>query len=120
MSAKPPFLDKKYTVIGDALLNAAATLNTVIAGRPKSVRVRNKILSEAFKRAGIESKRRHDKHQLAEMYEGIVGFVYMNLNYSFESLSNLLIGLLNDNGEEEAYTKFIKGLLEEIKREGVA
>lgn len=119
MSVSQLFLDKKYTVVGDAVLNAAATLNTVRAGRPRSVRVENRVLSEAFKRLKIQISRRHDSHELAEIYEGIVGFAYLKLGYTFEALSDSLISLIKSEGEEEAYTKFISQLLQELKREGV-
>lgn len=119
MLVRPVFLDKKYTVVGDAVLNAAATLSTVAAGRPKSVRVSNRLLSAAFKRLNIALPARHDQHELAEMYEGIVGFAYLKLGFTFESLSNTLISLLESGGEEEAYSKFIRLLLEKIEKEGV-
>lgn len=117
MLARPLFLDKKYTVVGDAILNAAATLSTVVVGRPRSVRVRNRLLSKAFKRLNIALPTRHDQHELAEMYEGIVGFAYLKLGFTFESLSNTLIYLLKGGCEEEAYTEFIRQLLEKIEKE---
>ncbi|HLH45285.1 MAG TPA: ribonuclease III family protein [bacterium] len=116
MSAKPIFLDKKYTVVGDAVLNAAATVSTVAVGRPKSIRVKNRVLSQAFKRLDIAKPPRHDSHVLAEMYEGLVGFAYLDLGISFESLtSNLLKQIKNGRREEEVYTEFLKTLFQEVK-----
>lgn len=112
-------MDKKYTVVGDAVLNAVATLSTVASGRPKSVRVKNSVLSGAFRRLNVALPGRHDSHKLAEIYEGIVGFAYLDLGYSFETLSRTLISLLKTEDEEEAYTRFIRQLLEEIGRKGV-
>jgi hypothetical protein len=117
MSTKPIFLDKKYTVVGDAVLNAAATLSTVAVGHPKSIRVKNRVLSQAFKRLDIAKPPHHDSHVLAEMYEGLVGFAYLDLGISFESLtSNLLEQIKNGHKEEEVYTEFLKTLFEEVKR----
>ncbi|MEM0121103.1 MAG: ribonuclease III family protein [Thermoprotei archaeon] len=117
MSTKPIFLDKKYTVVGDAVLNAAATISTVAVGQPKSVRVKNSVLSQAFKRLAIAKPSHHDSHTLAEMYEGLVGYAYLDLGISFEGLTTSLLNQLQKtNCEEEAYAHFIQVLFEEVRK----
>jgi sulfatase maturation enzyme AslB (radical SAM superfamily) len=119
MLSKCVVLDKKYTVVGDAVLNAAATISTTVRGKPKSIRVKNRLLSEALKRSGISVVGRHDYHELAEIYEGIVGYAYLNLGFTFESLTKNLVDYLNSGDEGEAYINFLINLWREIKQKDV-
>jgi hypothetical protein len=55
--------DKKYSIVGDALLNAAATLHSIDKGKPKSVRVKNTVLANALRQVGLSDIHRRSKTQ---------------------------------------------------------
>lgn len=68
------------------MLNAVATISTIDLGKPKSLRVKNSLLSEAIRIYGLELRTRHDSHDMAELYEAIIGYAYINSIMTFEEI----------------------------------
>ncbi|MEM3856996.1 MAG: ribonuclease III family protein [Thermoprotei archaeon] len=96
--------------MGDALLNTAATLHAVSMGEPRSIRVRNSVLSQAVKSLGLVRVGRHDTHKLADLYEGLVGYAYLRGKVKLEDLEE-------DISSDPGYARLLEHVLSELQGE---
>lgn len=106
-------------MVGDALLNMAATLCTLSAGEAKSVRVKNSVLSEAVKAAGLGAIGRHDSHTLADLYEGAVGYAYLHGSLTVEEAASDMGSGANSDPASLRGSGYVKLLSEVLSRLGL-
>jgi hypothetical protein len=110
--------DKKYSIVGDALLNAAATLHSIDKGKPKSVRVKNTVLANALRQVGLSDIHRRSKHKLADIYEAIVGYAYLNNLITLEDLRSIFVRFESERLDSDAFIATLNFLIGKIKEEG--
>ena len=73
-------LDKELAALGDALVNFAYSLaRSLSEGRPRGGRLDNRLLSEAFRAAGLreEAPRRMSRHELADAAEALLAYGWL-------------------------------------------
>lgn len=86
-------LDKGLAALGDALVNFAYSLAlSLLEGRPTGGRLDNRLLSEAFRNAGLreELPRRMSRHDLADAAEALLAYGWLTDMVSFWDLVEAL------------------------------
>ncbi len=111
---------KHLAAVGDALINAAATLATLRSGPDagKSIRVRNSLLAEAVRLTGIKPRGRYSSHEIADIYEAVVGYAYLNSIIAFEEIHAELTKLLSSGSDQAAYIGLLSYTVDKIRSKG--
>jgi hypothetical protein len=109
------YANKEYSIAGDAVLNAVATIRTFDLGKPKSLRVKNSLLSEAIRIYGLQPKVRHDSHDMAELYEAIIGYAFINSVLTFEDILKAIREAGNSLESSETYVCLLKKIISAIR-----
>ena len=108
LSPEEAVLDKGLAGLGDAYINFAYSVAVSVRdGRPSGVKVDNRVLAEALRRAGLRGllPSRIDRHDMGNAAEAIIVYSWLKGAVSFEECVDILS---SSDDPVEAFTLLLR------------
>ncbi|MEM2904122.1 MAG: ribonuclease III family protein [Candidatus Bathyarchaeia archaeon] len=114
-------VDRDLAALGDAFVNLVYSLaSSKQTGRPQGLKVRNRVLAEAVRLAGLREllPGRLDRHTIGNSAEALLAYACLERLLSVDECAEMLMQRLDE--PEEAFARLLTVAVERVRARGRA